>query len=93
MKYIVAVVEGKESIFTFPRSVDHDRMAEAIEAIRFGSERNWSRKFREGEVIAAGFVTDGVCHGRSETLGIESREAKDTALLRGTGESMGGDKS
>jgi hypothetical protein len=81
MKYIVVVLEGVESIFTFPRSVDHDRMHEAIEAIRFGSERNWSRKFREGEAIAAGFVDGGVCHGRSETLDLDSRGEADTKLF------------
>jgi hypothetical protein len=86
MKYIVAVVDGKESIFTFPRSVDHDRMAEAINAIRFGSEQNWSRKFRNGEVIAAGFVDGGSCHGRSETLDLKSRGDVDTLLLRGNGD-------
>lgn len=84
MKYIVAVVDGAESIFVFPRDVDHDRMKEAIECIRFGSERNWRRKFRDGEVISAGFVDDeGRCHGRSETLGLDSRKELDTALLRG----------
>jgi hypothetical protein len=83
MKYIVAVVDGAESIFVFPRDVDHDRMKEAIECIRFGSERNWRRKFRDGEVISAGFVDDGRCHGRSETLDLDSRKDLDTALLRG----------
>jgi hypothetical protein len=83
LKYIVAVVDGAESIFVFPRDVDHDRMKEAIECIRFGSERNWRRKFRDGEVISAGFVDDGVCHGRSETLNLASRKDLDTALLRG----------
>ena len=84
MKYVVVVVEGVESIFTFPRTVDHDRMHEAIEAIRFGSERNWSRKFREGEAIAAGFINEaGNCYGRSETLDLDSRGDADTALLRG----------
>jgi hypothetical protein len=83
MKYIVAVVDGAESIFVFPRDVDHDRMKEAIECIRFGSERNWRRKFRDGEVISAGFVEDGRCYGRSETLSLDSRGELDTALLRG----------
>ena len=82
MKYIVVALEGKESIFTFPRNVDHDRMYEAIETIRFRSPHNWERKFRmEGEAISAGFVDNGVCHGRSETLGLDSRGDKDTALL------------
>jgi hypothetical protein len=82
MKYIAVALDEKESIFIFPSDVDHDRMAEAIEAIRFRSRQNWSRKFRTGEVIAAGFVTGGVCHGRSETLDLDSRGKVDTALLR-----------
>jgi hypothetical protein len=81
MKYIVLALDDKEEIFVFPRTVDHDRMFEACEAIRFGSERNWNRKYRDGECVAAGFIDDGVCHGRSETLGIESRGSKDTSLL------------
>lgn len=82
MKYIVVVLEGEESIFAFPRSVDHDRMFEALQAIRFGPERNWSRKIRcDGEAISAGFVDDGICHGRSETLGLASRSEVDTALF------------
>jgi hypothetical protein len=67
---------------------EDDRMAEAIVAIRFGSERNWSRKFREGEVIDAGFIDNGTCHGRSETLRLESRGEADTVLLRGSGDSQ-----
>jgi hypothetical protein len=82
-KYIVMALNGDEQIFVFPKFVDHDRMAEACEAIRFGSERNWKRAYRsEGELVSAGFVDNGVCHGRSETLDLESRGEKDTALLR-----------
>ncbi len=82
MKYIVMALADKEEIFVFPRTVDHDRMLEACERIRFGGERDWSRKYlRDGECVAAGFVDDGKCHGRSETLGIKSRGAADTKLL------------
>lgn len=81
MKYIVTVLEGKEVIFLFPRSVDHDRMKEALEAIRFGTSRDWCRKLRESEVISAGFVDRGICHGYSETLDLKSRGDADTALL------------
>lgn len=81
MKYIVMALADKEEIFVFPRTVDHDRMAEACECIRFGNERNWNRKYRDGECVAAGFVDGGECHGRSETLGLESRGKVDTALL------------
>jgi hypothetical protein len=81
VKYIVMALNDAEEIFVFPRSVDHDRMVEACEAIRFGGERNWNRKYHDGEVVAAGFVDDGVCHGRSETLDLSSRGKKDTKLL------------
>lgn len=85
MKYIVVQLEGKEQIFIFPKEVDHDRMYEAMEAIRFdvpGTFRgNWKRKLREGEAISAGFVGNGLCYGRSETLGLDSRLDVDTALL------------
>lgn len=83
-KYVVMQVEGIQAIFVFPKFVDHDRMVEACAAIRFGSDRNWERKTHaEGDLISAGFVTNGVCHGRSETLDLESRGDLDTALLRG----------
>jgi hypothetical protein len=84
MKYVVVQLGEKESIFVFPREIDHDRMYEALEAIRFGNERNWERKIRmNGEAIAAGFIDNGVCYGRSETLSLDSRGAADTALLAG----------
>lgn len=81
MKYIVIMLEGKEVMFVFPKEVDHDRMYEAMENIRFGSERNWERSLREGEAISAGFITGGVCHGSSETLGLQSRPGTDTKLF------------
>lgn len=87
MKYLVAVIDEKEAMFVFPKTVDHDRMAEALEAIRFGSERNWNRKLfkgvEQGTIIAAGFVSHGMCHGRSETLDLGSRGELDTKLLAG----------
>jgi hypothetical protein len=82
MKYIVMALADKEEIFIFPRTVDHDRMKEACEIIRFGSERNWNRNYCQGECISAGFVDNGICHGRSETLNLNSRGDKDTDLLR-----------
>lgn len=82
-KYIVVELNGEEQIFTFPESVQHDRMMEAIGAIRMGSEQNWHRSYRRAEAIAAGFVDDGECYGASMTLKLTSREAVDTALLAG----------
>lgn len=82
MKYIVIVLDGVEVMFIYPKAVDHDRMYEAMEAIRFGSERAWDRKLREGEVVSAGFITNGSCHGKSETMGVGSRPEIDTALFK-----------
>lgn len=83
MKYIVYKNGETEHLVAFPRTIDHDRMGEALEALRFGSERNWHR--RQGEIVGAGFIDDGKCHGRSETLGIGSRSDADTALLKSQG--------
>lgn len=80
-KYVVMRLNDVETIFTFPKSVDHDRMKEALECIRFGDHRNWTRAYRDGEVVSAGFIDGGQCHGRSETLNLESRPKLDTALL------------
>lgn len=84
MKYIVYQDGGKEYLVAFPRSINHDRMAEAMGALRFGSDRDWHR--RQGEVLAAGFIDAGNCHGSSESLGIGSRGAVDTALMRAQGQ-------
>lgn len=81
MKYIVMALADQEEIFIFPRTVDHDRMKEACEIIRFGDERNWNRKYRQGGCVSAGFIDNGICHGRSETLGLSSRSEADTKLL------------
>lgn len=72
---------GEESMFIFPMNVDHDRMFEALGAIRFGTARNWERKFRDGEAISAGFIVDGACTGESETLKLKSRPKVDTAIF------------
>lgn len=85
-KYIVAVIDEKEEIFTFPKNVDHNRMAEALEAIRFDTGfRDWERKIRarDGDIVAAGFIdAAGRCHGRSETLNLDSRPEKDSSLYQ-----------
>jgi hypothetical protein len=73
----------REVIFVFPRQIDHDRFHESLAAIRFGSDRNWERHVlgMPSDLVSAGFITNGVCHGRSETLNIASRGAVDTKLL------------
>jgi len=79
MKYVVYQDSGNEVLVMFPRTINHDRMAEALEALRFGSDRDWHR--RQGEIVSAGFVVDGHCSGSGETLGIRSRPEIDTKLL------------
>jgi len=80
IKFITTQDEnGKEDIFLFPNNIDHDAMAEALEGIRNQTHGNWERIYRKP--VAAGFVENGKCIGRSETLGLKSR-LKDTELLK-----------
>ena len=81
MKYIVTEDKnGKREIFTFPKSVDHDCMAEMLGHIKNQTGGNWERVRRQP--ISAGFVTpDNVCYGESYTLNLESWGEKDTELL------------
>ena len=82
-KYVVISLHGKESIFVFPKEIDHDRFVEGLQAIRFGATHRWERKYRDGDVVSAGFVENGECVGHSVTLDKSSRPDLDTALLRG----------
>lgn len=81
MKYIVTKTEeGKEEIFIFPKSINHDCTMEVLRRIRDQPHGRWRRVDREP--IAAGFVTaGGDCYGRSETLQLESRGLQDSSLI------------
>lgn len=79
-KYIVIASEGKELIFTFPASIDHDKMFEAVTQVRRGFVR-WVKPHIDAEAISAGFVSDGFCVGRSDTLDLNSRGEVDDKLL------------
>lgn len=83
MKYVVfRTDEGRELIFTFPKSIDHDRFAESMRALRSGPAGCWERKLIDAEVVGAGFIDSNLrCYGKSETLRKESRGKVDTALL------------
>lgn len=81
MKYIVLKPADKELIFIFPKSIDHDRFVETMEAMRYGSDSNWARLYPNP--ISAGFTDGKTCYGRSETLDLDSRKEIDTALLKG----------
>jgi len=80
-KYIVVELNGAEEIFIFPKKISHDRMMESIGAVKMGSFNNWRREYRSAVVVSAGFIDNGVCHGRSETLKVSSRGTIDTQLF------------
>ncbi|MCK4621281.1 MAG: hypothetical protein KAT62_03600 [Desulfuromonadales bacterium] len=81
MKYICTEQEGGvQEIFIFPRTVNHDAMAEMLERIKDHTTGSWTRISRMP--ISAGFVTkDGICYGESITLNLESRHQVDADLL------------
>jgi len=81
MKYIrTETEEGLPEVFVFPRSVNHDVMAEAIGAMKNQSFGQWSRVRRKA--VSAGFVaSDGACYGESLSLSLKS-DANDTILLQ-----------
>jgi len=84
MKYIVTKDEnGKEEIFIFPKAVNHDCFAEAVQRIRDQSTGRWRRIKRTP--IAAGFTDGRQCLGRSETLNLDSRGRLDEMLIDGNG--------
>lgn len=80
MKYIVMEDEdGKEEIFIFPKSVNHDCMAEVVGRIKNQTWGNWVRVWRTP--VSAGFTDGKTCHGRSETLNLDSRGHIDEMLI------------
>lgn len=79
MKFITTQSpDGTEDIFLFPRDIHHDAMAEVLARIKNQTHGQWRRVSRTP--VAAGFVTNGVCYGRSETLKLAARN-KDTQIL------------
>lgn len=82
MKYVVTRDEnGNEELFMFPKSINHDRFAEVLGRIRMpNGPLGWERI--EREPIAAGFTDGKTCHGRSETLGLDSRGRLDEILIK-----------
>lgn len=80
MKYVVLKPDQKELLFIFPKSIDHDRFVETMEAMRYGDRNNWERLYPNP--ISAGFTDGKTCFGRSETLNLDSRKEIDSFLLR-----------
>jgi hypothetical protein len=83
MKYIVTKnEEGTEEIFIFPKRYHHDDMADMVSSLKSfknHNPRDWERHYKEP--IAAGFTDGKACHGRSETLNLESRGRLDEMLI------------
>ena len=82
MKYIIYKDGDKEYLVTFPKAIEHKKMAEAMEVMRFGGDHDWHRN--QGKIVGAGFIEAGQCTGSSETLNIGSR-LQDTAIYRNGG--------
>ena len=80
MKFITTKNEdGKEELFTFPRGIDHDAMAEVLGYIKNQTGGNWRRVMRLP--ISAGFIDNNRCTGESVTLKMKARP-EDTELLK-----------
>lgn len=83
MKYIVTKnEEGVEEIFIFPKRYNHNDMADTVNHLKtwdHSRHNHWERHYKEP--IAAGFTDGKVCHGRSETLNLDSRGRIDEMLI------------
>lgn len=82
MKYICVLnPKGIKEVIIFPRQINHDVMAKNIARMKNQAKGNWIREQRE--IISAGFITSDLkCHGRSETLGLDSRPEDSDILAR-----------
>ena len=70
----------KEIPIIFPDELVHEDVANSLHHVLL---EHYGQK--ENSVISAGFISVGLilsCHGRSETLGIESRGIVDETLIR-----------
>ena len=83
MKYVVTKDEnGKEELFMFPKAINHNDFADAVQRIKTyvnGNPRDWIRLKRTP--VAAGFTDGKHCTGRSETLNLNSRGRLDEMLI------------
>jgi len=83
MKYIVIEAGGKELIFVFPDCIVHAMMFEHICAIRSGfpQDRSWHRPYLGAKIVSAGFIHNGICGGKSESLKVKARPNADAKLF------------
>ena len=78
-KYIVMRDENdKKEIFIFPKTVNHDCMAQQLCNIKNQTWGNWERVHRIP--VSAGFTDGKTCYGESETLRLKS-SPEDNQLL------------
>ena len=78
-KYIVMCDENdKKEIFIFPKTVNHDCMAQQLVMIKNHTWGDWERVHRIP--VSAGFTDGKTCYGESETLRLKS-SPEDTKLL------------
>lgn len=85
MKYIVTENwddNRKKEIFIFDESINHDHMMEMLSRIKRDVGNGWERQHREA--VSAGFYDGRRCHGRSETLNLNSNP-EDIKLIRSRG--------
>ena len=71
MKYVTFDGNNGEQIIIFPKIIQHSVMADNVRESSFGGMRP----------IAGGFIIDGQCVGRSESLRMDSRGDTDTKLI------------
>lgn len=86
MKYIVLGDRNQplseEIMMIFPKTIDHDRFMEVMRMMMLKQETIGGENYSPINKMSAGFVEDdGYCYGRSETLGISSRE-EDSNLFK-----------
>jgi hypothetical protein len=80
MKYIVMnSAEAGKQLFIFPKSVDHDRMADVLSEVEQLIEGVFDNFYRTP--VSAGFTDGKDCYGKSESLNLKSNP-KDTELLK-----------
>lgn len=86
LKYIVLQREnGTELPFLFSADITHADFLKGVQYTPVGywktCGRNWNRGLAMAKCIAGGFFNGTDCHGSSESIGIKSRGAVDTALF------------
>lgn len=82
-KYIVVMNSETEmeEIFTFPMTIDHDAMFEAIYRAKNCTREYWTRNWRVA--VSAGFVaSNNECYGESISMNLKSRNEVDTLILK-----------